>query len=134
MMFLRFLVTGGIAAGVNIGSRYFFNCFVPFGWSVVLAYLVGMLTAYSLARLFVFSPSDRGVASELGRFVLVNLVALVIVWGTTMGLAFVVFPALNFTWHAEDIAHFIGVLSPAVPSFIGHKYFSFKSKVSFAEK
>lgn len=126
MQFVRFLLTGGMAAAVNIGSRYIFNCFVPFGWSIILAYFLGMLTAYILARLFVFSPTERGVVSELWRFVLVNLVSLSIVWGTTMGLAFIIFPALHFTWHAEDVAHFIGVLSPAVPSFIGHKYFSFK--------
>lgn len=126
MVFVRFLMTGGIAAIVNIGSRYIFNCFVPFGWSVVLAYLVGMLTAYILVRLFVFSPTERGIASELWRFVLVNLVALVIVWATTMIMAFIIFPAIHFMWHAEDVAHFVGVLSPAVPSFVGHKYFSFK--------
>ena len=126
MLFVRFLMTGGLAAAVNIGSRYIFHHFVPFGWSIVFAYLVGMFTAYTLARLFVFSPTERGVASELWRFTLVNLVSLVIVWGTTMGLAFIIFPAVHFTWHEEDVAHFIGVLSPVFPSYIGHKYFSFK--------
>ncbi|MFT8417530.1 MAG: GtrA family protein [Acetobacter sp.] len=126
MLFVRFLMTGGIAAAMNIGSRYLLNDFVPFGWSVMLAYFIGMLTAYILARIFVFTPTDRGIASELWRFALVNLVALLIVWTTTMVLAFEIFPAIRFTWHPEDVAHFIGVLSPVIPSFIGHKYFSFK--------
>lgn len=126
MLFIRFLIVGGIAATVNIGSRYIFNIFVSFGWSVIFAYLVGMITAYTLMRFFVFSPTGRGVASELWRFALVNVVALAIVWSTTMGLAFIVFPFLNFTWHTEDVAHFFGALSPAFSSYIGHKYFSFK--------
>lgn len=124
--FLRFLMTGGVAALVNLLSRYVFNLFLPFGWSVVLAFPLGVMTAYILARLFVFSSSGRGVASELRRFLLINVVGLFIVWGVSMGLAYVIFPAIRFAWHPEDVAHFIGVLSPMVPSFLGHRHFSFR--------
>lgn len=126
--FIRFLITGGISALVNLASRYVFNFFLPFSWSVILAYILGMLTAYNLFRLFVFSPSGRNVSSEVWRFVLVNLIALSIVWSVSMTLVCIIFPKIRFTWHPEDVAHFIGVLSPAVPSFIGHKFFSFQRK------
>jgi putative flippase GtrA len=128
MQFLRFLVTGGIAAVVNLGSRYLLNLTMSFGVSVVLAYLVGMVTAYTLARLFVFADSEGGIGQEFTRFALVNAVALVIVWGVSVGLARGVFPAINFTWHADDLAHAIGVIIPAVTSFVGHKYFTFRPK------
>ena len=96
--------------------------------SVVLAYLAGMATAYLLSRAFVFARSGRTVADEAVRFTLVNVVALVQVWIVSVGLARIVFPALEFTWHAEDIAHLIGVAIPAVTSYFGHRHFSFSRR------
>ncbi|GAB6854649.1 GtrA family protein [Asaia astilbis] len=126
--FLKFLITGGISALVNLASRYVLNYFLPFSWSVIFAYTLGMLTAYNLFRIYVFAPSGRKASSEAWRFVLVNIVSLGIVWGVSMVLNYVLFPKINFAWHREAISHFIGVLSPAVPSFIGHKFFSFKEE------
>jgi len=128
LRFLKFLVTGGIAALVNLASRYVLNHLIPFEPAVVVAYLLGMTTAYLLARRFVFDASGRSVASEVRRFVLVNLVALGFVWVISVGLARVVFPAIGFTWHADDIAHLIGVLAPAVTSYIGHRFYTFARK------
>jgi len=128
LQFLKFLVTGGIAALVNLLSRYALNHVMSFEAAVVAAYLLGMATAYLLARRFVFDASGRSVASEVRRFVLVNLVALGFVWVISVGLARVVFPAIGFTWHADDIAHLIGVLAPAVSSYIGHRFYTFARK------
>jgi putative flippase GtrA len=124
--FIRFALTGGVAALVNLASRYLLNFHVGFEIAVALAYLVGMLTAYVLARLFVFQASGRGVRSELVRFAIVNVVALVQVWVISVGLANLVFPAIGFTWHANDVAHLIGVVSPVVTSYFGHRYYSFR--------
>ena len=128
LQFLKFLVTGGIAALVNLLSRYALNHVMSFEAAVVLAYLLGMATAYLLARRFVFDASGRSVASEVRRFVLVNLVALGFVWVISVGLARVVFPAIGMTWHADDIAHLIGVLAPAVTSYVGHRFYTFARK------
>ncbi len=125
--FVRFALTGGVAALVNLASRYLLNLHMGFEIAVALAYLVGMLTAYGLARLFVFQASGRGVRSELVRFAIVNMVALVQVWVISVGLANLVFPAIGFTWHAKDIAHLIGVVSPVVTSYFGHRHYSFRS-------
>jgi putative flippase GtrA len=43
--FLKFLVAGGIAAIVNLVSRYELNRFTPFEVAVVIAYLLGFATA-----------------------------------------------------------------------------------------
>ncbi len=128
LRFLKFLVTGGIAALVNLLSRYALNYLMPFEAAVVVAYLLGMVTAYLLARRFVFDASGRSVASEVRRFVLVNVVALGFVWTISVGLARFVFPAIAFTWHADDIAHLIGVLAPAVTSYVGHRFYTFARK------
>jgi len=126
--FIKFLFTGGIAAGVNLTSRYLLNLVISFEISVVIAYLLGMITAYILARIFVFEASGRSISSEIKRFSIVNLFALLIVWGISVSLARIVFPAMSFTWHANDIAHIIGVIVPAITSFIGHSKFTFKKK------
>lgn len=123
--FMRFLVTGGIAAVVNLISRYFLNFVMPFGWAVVVAYLLGMIIAYVLGRIFVFERSGRAVADEFWRFTLVNVVAALQVWLISVGLAEYVFPALGLKWHPLEIAHFIGVVVPVFTSYLGHRHFSF---------
>ncbi len=127
--FLRFLITGGIAALINLGSRYIINFFISFEIAVVLAYLIGMSSAYILARIFVFDNSGRSVASEFQRFAIVNLFALILVWVVSVGLARFIFPAINFSWYANDIAHLIGVMVPAITSYFAHRFFTFSKKV-----
>lgn len=122
---LKFLVTGGIAAAVNLASRYVLNRVMTFEVAVVIAYLLGMTTAYVLARWFVFDASGRTVGDEFRRFAIVNLFALVLVWSISVGLARSAFPAIGFTWHADDIAHLIGVLAPAITSYFGHRWYTF---------
>lgn len=123
--FAAFLVTGGLAAAVNVASRIVFDLVMPFEAAVAVAYLVGMTTAFFLARLFVFEASGRGLHVEYGRFALVNVAALVQVLAVSVGLAKLLFPAVGLTWHAELVAHVIGVLSPVLVSYQGHKRFSF---------
>lgn len=123
--FLRFLVTSGIAAMVNLAARYLLNRAMPFEVAVAVAYLIGMAVAYGLARAFVFRASGRSVASEFRRFAIVNLVALAIVWLVSVSLARLLFPAIGFAWHPDDVAHVIGVLSPAITSYLGHRFYTF---------
>lgn len=124
-VFLKFLCTGGIAALANLASRYALNWVMPFELAVAIAYLIGMTTAYILARAFVFDTSGRSLTSEFGRFAIVNVFALVLVWVISVGLARFVFPAIGFNWHADDIAHLIGVMAPAVTSYLAHKRYTF---------
>jgi len=123
--FLRFLITGGVAALVNLVSRFLLDQWLSFEAAVIIAYPIAMLTAYVLARRFVFVTSGRSTGSELTRFALVNAVAMVLVFTISTGLARVVFPAIDFSWHANDIAHLIGISVPAVTSYLGHRWFTF---------
>lgn len=125
VQFLKFLLAGGFAALVNMGSRYVLNYFMRFEVAVVLAYLCGFFTAYILSRLYVFDPSGRSRRTEIKRFAIVNVFSLGVVWVVSVGLARVLFPAIDFTWHADDIAHVCGVLAPAVTSYIGHRFYTF---------
>jgi putative flippase GtrA len=126
--FLLFVMAGGTAAVVNIVSRIVFNLAVPYEIAIVIAYGCGMTTAYILNKLFVFPLSGRSVAGEYFRFALVNLVALAQVWIVSVGLARLIFPWMGFAWHAETVAHIIGVAAPVYTSYLGHKHFSFATK------
>jgi putative flippase GtrA len=126
--FILFLGAGGAAALVNILSRIALSLVMPYEVAIVVAYLVGMTAAYLLNKYFVFAASGRGVTSEYLRFALVNLAAVAQVWIVSVGLARLVFPAAGFAWHAETVAHVIGVAVPVFTSYLGHKHFSFAAK------
>jgi putative flippase GtrA len=125
--FVRFLLVGGTAALVNVLSRIAFNFFVTYTAAIVIAYMCGMTTAYVLNKLFVFAPSGRAIHEEYLRFTIVNMAALAQVWLVSIGLAFYTFPWIGLIWHAETIAHIVGVAVPTVASYFGHRHFSFAS-------
>ena len=60
-----FLITGGIAALVNLATRIAFNLVMPFEIAIIVAYLCGMTTAYILARRFVFERSGRSLHTNM---------------------------------------------------------------------
>lgn len=126
--FIRFLAAGGAAAVVNVLSRIALSRAMPYELAIIVAYLIGMTTAYLLNKHFVFAASGRNITSEYVRFALVNLAAIVQVWIVSVGLARFVFPSAGLTWHAETVAHVIGVGVPALTSYFGHKHFSFGAK------
>ncbi|MGH8289918.1 MAG: GtrA family protein [Steroidobacteraceae bacterium] len=128
--FIRFMITGGAAAIVNLVSRWLLNFLISFASAVAVAYLVGMVTAYVLGRLFVFERSGRSVADEFWRFTAVNLFAAAQVWTISVGLGEYVFPASGFRWHPLDVAHLIGVAVPIFTSYLGHRHFSFARPTS----
>ena len=124
--FLAFLLTGGLAALVNFGSRVVLSRWLSFSTSVVLAYVLGMATAYVLARLFVFKDSQQPVHHSMAFFVVVILVAILQTWAVSMLLLYQVLPALGVTAFASEIAHAVGVVVPVFTSYLGHKRWSFR--------
>lgn len=124
--FVAFLITGGFAAAVNFCSRIAYSHWVDFSTAIVLAYITGMVTAFVLAKLFVFKESQRALHHSAFYFALVNLIAVAQTWLISMGLYFYAFPFLGVTHYSEDIAHGLGVLVPVFTSYIGHKHLSFK--------
>ncbi|PZR43060.1 GtrA family protein [Paraburkholderia fungorum] len=124
--FLLFLLTGGFAAAVNWSSRIVYNMWMPYSAAIVVAYITGMITAFVLAKLFVFTKSTQSTGRSVFFFTLVNLVAVVQTWAVSVGLVYYVFPRMGFIWHTREIAHLFGVALPVFTSYIGHKQWSFK--------
>jgi putative flippase GtrA len=126
--FLLFIFTGGIAAMVNFGSRILYSLWVDFSSAIVFAYLTGMVTAYVLARIFVFKQTSLSLGRSALMFVLVNVVAVAQTWWISLLLADNFFPWMGMKTHVREFAHAVGVLVPVFTSYIGHKHFSFNKE------
>jgi putative flippase GtrA len=124
--FLAFLITGGLAASVNFFSRMLYSLRLDYPVAIVLAYLTGMVTAFVLARLFVFKESQQPLHHSAMFFVLVNLVAVAQTWVISMLLAYHVLPAMGIRRFVPEIAHAVGVIVPVFTSYLGHKRWSFQ--------
>lgn len=124
--FGAFLITGGIAALVNVLSRVLFSRWLDFSIAVVLAYGLGMVTAYLLARIFVFRETRQGTLRSVAYFCAVNGVALLQTWGASLLTLHYVLPSIGWTFQAPLIAHFVGVVIPVFTSYVGHKYLTFR--------
>jgi len=118
-----FLVAGGLAAGVNIGSRVVFSFWLPFSAAVCMAFCCSLTSAFYMYRSVVFPISGR-VDRQFGIFTLVNLGSL----GLTLAVAHLalraLFPLFNRS-EAEFLAHVLGAGAPVVPNFLLHKKITF---------
>jgi len=126
LRFIKFLAVGGFAAAVNFGSRILFNVWVSYPLAILIAYLLGMLTAFCLNRLLVFQTSTSPLHRQAIWFTVVNILALFQTLAISLLLARWIFPAIGMTWEAELCAHAIGVSVPIVTSYLGHKHLSFR--------
>jgi putative flippase GtrA len=124
--FFLFVLTGGVAALVNVVSRMGFSLWMSFEIAVLAAYAVGMVTAYLLARRFVFLRSQQTIGRSFAAFALVNLVAVLQTWLVSVGLRPWLLSVVGAAGLAEVIAHGIGVVVPVFTSFLGHKHISFR--------
>lgn len=125
--FLLFIITGGLAALVNFGSRILLNDWLGFSFAVVVAYMIGMITAFYLAKYFVFNRKANSDWVSATRFGIVNAVAVAQTWVVSHVLAYYVLPNLSIISFRLEIAHGIGVAFPVFSSYLGHKYWSFKT-------
>jgi putative flippase GtrA len=124
--FLYFILSGGLAAGLNWGSRFLFSLVVPFEIAVVLAFFVGLLSGFVLMRFFVFDGRGKPIAPQASKYVLVNLFALLQTLLISLLLARWALPAFGINDYAEGLGHLVGVLVPVITSYFGHKFLTFR--------
>lgn len=124
--FLGFVIVGGIAAAANVGSRMVFSRWLTFPPAIILAYIVGMIVAFMLNRLFVFRKTVNPLHRQAFWFTIVNLVAVAETLIVSLLLVDIVFPHIGFRWHTETVSHTIGVMAPIVTSFFGHQKLTFR--------
>lgn len=124
--FSLFLICGGLAAGFNFASRFFFSVFFPFEIAVILAFLVGLFSGFILMRLFVFEGAGKPLSPQIGKYLAVNLLALAQTLLISIVCARWLLPAIGVDVHAEALGHLAGVLLPVVSSYFGHKLLTFR--------
>lgn len=124
--FFSFLLVGGTAAAINVLARAVLSLWIVYPVAIVLAFIISCALAFGLNRVFVFKDAVNAVSSQATWFLLVNLGALLLTFSISMFLARVLFPTIHFTWHAEFIAHAIGVASPVFTSYVAHQRLSFR--------
>lgn len=122
--FARFIAIGGVAAFANLVSRYFLDMVMPFEVAVVLAYGVGMVVGFFLFRSTLFR--DRTISRALIlRFVWVNIFGATLAWAVSSVMARQLLPAIGWTFHPFEVAHFCGVAAPAITSYFLHKHYTY---------
>ncbi len=122
-----FLIAGGLAAGVNIGSRVLLGYWIAYVPSILIAYGLGMVTAFLLNRKFVFNHARNRLHHQVLWFAAINLAAAAQTMLVSLMLARWLLPALHVDFHNETFAHVTGVLVPVVTSYLGHKHLSFST-------
>jgi putative flippase GtrA len=122
--FIRFLLVGGVAAGLNFASRIIFSIWLNLTVSVILAYLTGMAVAYGLNRIYSFRQTGEIKAEGILIFLLINIISVLQIWVATtlLNQLFQEFMHANLS---EMLSHFLALLVPVLPSYFCHKYLSF---------
>src|SRR5205085_12287993 len=124
----RFLLVGGFAAGINVGSRILFSHWLPYPVAICAAFVVALGTAFLLNRAFVFAQGADAVHVQAMWFTLVNFVALAQTLAVSLLLARWLLPALGVARGAETIAHAVGVAVPIFSSYLLHRRLSFRAQ------
>lgn len=122
-----FLVANTAAAGLNFGSRIALSLALPYTIAVVLAFGVGLSTAFWLNRRFVFG-SEGPLLRQFGLFFAVNMVALLQTIVVSLAMLHYLLPLLGWHWRAEEVAHAAGIVAPIVTSYFGHKHVTFRAR------
>ncbi len=123
---LKFLIAGGAAALANIGTRVIFSNFFSYEISILLSFLVGLTTGFILMKKYVFDLSKKSLITQIVRYVLVNLAALLQTFLISIYLNNFLLIYFNNNNLTEIAAHSIGVIFPVFTSYFAHKIFTFK--------
>ena len=124
--FARFLAVGGVALLCHWLSRFAFNWFVSYGFAIVLAYLVGILVAFVLNKIYVFPFSTRPLNFEVFFFFLVNIAAFPFVWIVAYALGEWVLADRMPREVALALSHGFAITLPVFVNFALHKFVTFR--------
>lgn len=122
---VRFLLAGGLAAGVNWVVRFPLSLVLPFAAAVFIAALIGMVIGFTAYRAFVFPGSTRPAIRQVPDFLAVNVAGTAV---TTL-TAVIFEPALASvlaTAPAQALAHAGGIAAGALANFHGHRRITFR--------
>lgn len=131
--FFSFLIVGFSAAVFTIAARAMLSWVVVFEAAVAVSHLLGLCLAFALNRLMVFAEYNGPMLPAYWRFVLVNLVSLIIATAISSILYRFVIVAFALGGFAAYVSHFLGLAASAIPSYFGHALFTFRNQPTEAE-
>lgn len=131
--FGKFVLVGGLAATVNFLSRIGLSFWLDYPIAIIVAYGIGMATAFTMNRRYVFHDATNRLHHQMLWFVIVNAAALAQTLVISLVLANWLLPHLGIFQHAHLIAHGVGIVIPIFTSYLGHKHYSFAAKARIAE-
>lgn len=123
--FVAFLLVGVTSAVITLIVRYVLNLVIPFEAAVALSHAVGVCIAFPLNKVFIFAQSKGHSQGQFFRFLLINFISLALSTLTSSFFYRVFLPILGVHFHPDVIANILGLACAAVPSYVGHKHFSF---------
>ena len=121
-----FVAVGIVAAAGSLVSRGLLSGIVPFEIAVVIAQIVGVVIAFSLNRVLVFTSFAGSLAGAFRRFFVVNIFSLGIVTAISALFYRTALPLAGWTFYPDYTAHFIGLGVATLPSYFGHRLYSFR--------
>lgn len=126
LQFSFFLLSGALASILNWSSRFLFSQFFNFQTSIVLAFIVGLLSGFILMRLFVFKKSQNSIKFQVLGYLIINMLALAQTFAVSVLMLNVLLRFIEDKAISEAISHGMGIVVPVFTSYLGHKHFSFR--------
>jgi putative flippase GtrA len=105
--------------------RHVISFYLSYSASIIISQIIGIIITFILNKIFIFAKGRQKLSISVLFFVLVNIESLL----QTLLLSNVflwLFKKLNIDFYNPITAHFIGVGSTSITSYIGHKLLSFK--------
>lgn len=122
---MRFLLAGGLAAGINWIARFPLELVMPFAIAVLGALAIGMTSGFLLYDRWVFPGSPHALQHKIRDFIAVNLASQAVMFVMAVGLRELALLAAVPKLIAGAAAHLIGIGMGAFVSFIGHRAVTF---------
>lgn len=124
--FARFIVTGVVATGGNVGAMWLARHFVDYSLALLAGIGAGMTLSFLLTKLFAFrSRSWSAARGEMARFFVVYGFGVTLYWGVSMLAGQAILPHLLPRQQAELLGVLIGAGVMTLTSYFGHRFYTY---------
>lgn len=124
--FWIFLLTSTTSVLVNFISRIVFDVWIGYTASIVCAYCIGILVAYFLARMYVFTGKELTFRASFSKFLMVNIIGMMQTLSISIALSDYILPGYVASSYVPEVAHGMALATLALTSYLLHKHFSFR--------
>ncbi len=127
--FAKFLLVGGTAALVNFFSRFCFQIFFSYVFSIACAFILGSIISFILNKNFTFKAHDEKTRIQMFKFTIIAigsiflasfLAGIIMFFYNFFTIAYVSQPTM------ETLTHIFTIGVNTIYNFLAMKYFSFK--------